>query len=273
MLRSFTTAILTLFTLVTHSAQNTDALQIFTENFPPYNYSENNTVTGINAQFVKEVCEDANLDCQFTVLPWKRAMRMASQTLPSGLISAARTQEREDLFKWVGPLSSGKNCVYRLTKRDDIMINTKADLPHYTLGTANDSAYLGLLDALGFVQGKNLFLFPGVYGLVKPFAAKRIDLIIGSSTTLSKQLAKGNLQISDVTPVLVLQDATNLANYMALHPQTDTQLVERLQTSLQALKSAGRLAEIEQQFVSLKSTENPRNIAPHLWDTCMSKPQ
>ena len=66
---------------------------------------------------MKAACEEAQIECDFKMLPWNRSMRMALEGPNSGLVSTARTTERENLFQWVGPLISGQNCIYKLASR------------------------------------------------------------------------------------------------------------------------------------------------------------
>lgn len=252
-------------------AQDT-SLPIFTEQFPPYSFVENGQVTGINIQFLQEVCEHAGIDCSFTLLPWKRAMRKTSVTMPSGLVSTARTNTRENLFKWVGPLSSGTNCVYRLASANNIVITDKYSLKNYKLGVSNDSVYMGLLHTLGFKENVNMFAYPGKFGLLKPFAFKRIDLLIGSANSIHQQLSHVDLTVQDIVPVFILRSESSVGNYLAMHPNTPEDLVARLQHGVNTLKESRRLDEIEHQFLKLTEAKNPHRIDLELWNTCVKEP-
>jgi polar amino acid transport system substrate-binding protein len=78
---SFTPKALILLFICSFSAQalteKTDALTIYTEQFPPYNFKLDNKLVGINLELTKAACELAKIDCQFELYPWNRSMKLA----------------------------------------------------------------------------------------------------------------------------------------------------------------------------------------------------
>jgi len=231
------TGILFLSAFNTHAHQLT--LPIYTEEFPPYNYSRDGHITGLNIEILRQACQLADVACEFTMLPWQRAMRMVHQNQPSGLVSTAKSAAREEQFKWVGPLLSGKSCLYRLTKNVFIKVEKQQDLLNYKVGISSDSLYLPLFKTIGFDVGQNLLVFPEKMGRVKPFAYERVDLIVGSSGSVYKQIAAAGLRLDDITPVFLLpHDTVAQGNYLALHPNTSDDLVLLLQNSVNEVMSA-----------------------------------
>ncbi|MBT1451745.1 transporter substrate-binding domain-containing protein [Glaciecola sp. XM2] len=257
-------------------AQNPDSeltgqkhLKIYTETFPPYNYINDGKLQGINVEFVQAMCELANIQCEFTLYPWNRSFRAAQNNKNSGLISAARTKERRELFSWIGPVSSGQSCIFKLSSRDDIQIKDQASLSQYTMGTARDNAYEKILEALGFTRTKNLILFPTKNGDVRPFAAQRVDFIIGSALTIEHQLTQAELALHEVTPVHVIDKQLLNGNFLALNLETDSSIVTALQRSYETLTEQNMLSTIEAKYIRPIQPEQ-KGILNNLdiWEEC-----
>lgn len=247
-------------------------LPIYTEHFPPYNYYENDTLTGINIELVEALCIDAQIDCRFTLLPWKRAMREMHKEAPSGIMSTARTPKREQQFHWVGPLSSSMNCVYRLANRNDIVVKQHTDLANYTVAISNDSVFLFEFYDIGLTSEKNLFIYLGKFMSLKPFAYGRVDLILGSRNTINEQLAHMNLSANDIAPVLVLNDFFHVGNYLALHKDTPASMVASLQKSAKTLLTNEYKSQIESKFLHDEKAPNTNHVNQELWDRCVKAP-
>ncbi|MDT0595309.1 substrate-binding periplasmic protein [Glaciecola petra] len=247
------------------------ALTIHTEHFPPYNYARQENITGINVEIVKALCEHAGVDCNFALFPWNRAMRMTKNTASTGLVSTARKEEREDEFLWVGPLVSGINCVYKLTSRDDISINTNTDLSNYILGTSSDASYIDLLSQLGFDENKNLILYRGKYGALKPFVVGRIDLIIGSATSIASQLEHVDLSVGFVQPVARISSENLSGNYLALNKTTPSAVVDKLKAAYVYLNESGSIDKIRDSFKKDSDLTRPTSVDQELWNICMSE--
>lgn len=262
------------FLLLTFSAYvfaNEQALVIYTEEFPPYNYTVNGDVTGINIQMVKIACREAEIDCVFKVLPWNRAMRDALEGPNTAIMSTARTSEREAKFQWVGPLKSSQNCIYKLAGRDDIVIPNLAATQHYVMGATKDTAHAAVLSNLGFVEGKNLNLYQGKFGSLKPFAAQRVDIVMGSANTIQEQFGSIGLSLSDIEPVAIITREFLNGNYLALHPAIRPEVVERLQGSMRTMNESGLSDQIEQDFVQDISLLPSAKSDSKLWRDCMKK--
>ncbi len=250
---------------------NEQSLVIYTEEFPPYNFSKDGKITGINIKIVQAACKEVDIKCEFQMQPWNRAMRMARNGPNTGIVSTARTPEREEWFSWVGPFIKSQNCIFKLANRTDIHIPNLESAKNYVLGAGATTAYKDTLDALGFIEGKNLKRYRGKGSNMRPFAAGRVDLIIDSATGIKVRLAIANLTLDDVVPVAAIDTSYLRGNHLALHPSVDDILVEKLQASIEHLKLSGEAAKIELEFVQPITKSVPNDIEPSLWSQCMKE--
>lgn len=91
--------------LLMASAQGNEPVRVLTEHSPPGEYlDDTGRVTGATAEMVRELMRRQGLDGDITLLPWARAYAEARQGPRVALFETTRTEAREPLFKWVGPI-------------------------------------------------------------------------------------------------------------------------------------------------------------------------
>jgi polar amino acid transport system substrate-binding protein len=98
-------------------ADPTEKIEYYTEVFPPFNFStDGGQATGMNTDLVIEMFKAVGSKKTYKdiiVAPWARGYSLAKDSKKLvALYSTTRTAARENLFKWVGPLSRGKNGLF-----------------------------------------------------------------------------------------------------------------------------------------------------------------
>lgn len=257
-MKNLSASILLLFCM----ASNASELTLLTENFPPYNFGSRDNVVGINAELLSTACRIAKVNCTFELLPWKRAFKIASTEQNRGVFSTARTPNREDGFIWVGPIVSSNGCFYRLKSRKDIVVTNAESLKNYTVGIARGDTYETVLKRMGFQEGENFLTFANKHDDSKMFRLGRMDLMIGSSLTLASQLHEAGLNIEDVVPVLVIDDASLGGNFLALNKESNVAVAESLQRALDLLKQIGEIEPIVSRYTGEQSMPDASLPAP-----------
>ena len=99
---------------------------LLTENFPPYNmaingknFAQEDNIDGIAVDIVREMFKRAGIKYSLTLrFPWDRIYKLALEKPGYGVFVTARLAEREDKFKWVGPIGP-----------DDWVLLAKGDSP------------------------------------------------------------------------------------------------------------------------------------------------
>jgi polar amino acid transport system substrate-binding protein len=229
-----------------------DKLTIFTEHFPPYNFTEKQQIIGINADIVKLLCTNINIECRFEMLPWTRAFENTLATPLSGLISTSRNKKRENNFEWVGKLVNSKTFLYRLRDRTDITASTLQQASRFTVGIIRNDIYQSALSANGFKEGKNLIEFSYKNDDVKLFMAGKIDMIIGSELTIPYQLENSGYRADSVTQVVEVPVKILGGNYLALNKQVPQKLVRALQQQLNYLRANNDIEKIITKYRNLR---------------------
>jgi polar amino acid transport system substrate-binding protein len=225
-----------------------DSVTIYTEQFPPYNFSNKGHLEGINLEFVKAMCVDADIECQFELLPWSRAYHLAQQKPLSGLVSTARIPDREDLFKWIGPMASSRNFFYRLQSNDRINPIDLSQVKDHSLCVVRDSIYEKFVESIGFEGDKNLLKVSHYYECINLFFKNKIELIIGSELSFKYQLMQYGHQGREVVKLVELPLNGTVGNFLALNKALPEELVSRLQASYDKLSKQGLLETYIEQY-------------------------
>ncbi len=100
--------LLLLMLLLSASLACAAELRIITEIAPPLNYTEDGTetgkLTGQAAEIVKEVQKRIGDATPIEVMPWARGYSLVQSEPNVMLFSTTRTEAREGLLQWVGPV-------------------------------------------------------------------------------------------------------------------------------------------------------------------------
>lgn len=124
-----------------------ETLVLLTENLVPFNmavnggnYAKDDGISGISTDTVRAACERAQIECQLILrFPWDRVYQQALSEPGYGVFSTARTPEREDKFKWVGPLAVN-DWVLMARGDSSIHLNSLEDAARYRIGGYKNDA-------------------------------------------------------------------------------------------------------------------------------------
>ncbi|GAB3036808.1 ABC transporter substrate-binding protein [Bowmanella dokdonensis] len=222
-------------------------MTVYTEHFPPYQFVHKNRVVGINADIVRRMCQKVEAECRFELLPWQRAYQNVQQDRAGGLISTARSDDREQQFQWVGPLVKSTSYLYKLRQREDIQLVNLADATRFTIGIPPNDVYEAILIQHGFEKGRNLLNVSYKHADMKLFALGKLDLIVGSPLTLHYQVQATGFALEDLVPALEFPLPVK-GNYLALNLAFPKPLKQQLQQALDHMNDEGVVQQIIEQY-------------------------
>lgn len=174
--------------------------KIMTEDYPPYNYMKDGKLTGLATEVVQEIAKRIGHPTDIELLPWARGYGLIQQKDGLILYSMTRTEERENLFKWVGPVASNK-WVFFAKKGSGITLASLEDAKKIgKIGTYKDDAAELFLKGQGF---SNIDSVLDDMQNVPKLMAGRINLwIVGELQGIYKAKEKGvNDQLEKVFDV------------------------------------------------------------------------
>lgn len=246
MFKSTLLALATSLILGTTAQAAPEQIDLLTENFPPYNmavdgknFARDENIRGIAADIIREMFQRAGIDYTLTLrFPWERIYKMALETPGYGVFVTARLPEREELFKWVGPI--GPDDWVLLARGDStIEVDSLEQARQYRIG-----AYKG--DAIAehlVTQGLQPTLALRDQVNVEKLQSGAIDLW-ATGDPAGRFLAKQQ-GVSGLKRVLRF-DSAEL--FLALNRQVSDETVEKLQAALDQMRADGTINTITGRY-------------------------
>lgn len=222
---------------------NTSPLQVYTNEYPPFCFTENDQVTGVATDLVVALMAKMGQSPHIQALPWARALESISGPPNVMLYTVTRTEERERQFKWVGPLMSSHVVLF--ARRDAKLVIQRLDDAKAVkaIGTVQGYATQTLLRDKGFTNLDALAGSEG--GNPEKLMTGRIDLWATDNVT---GIYQAKLRGVDPAMMKVVYRVVELPKYLAFSKQTDDQVIKQWQTALDKAKKDGTFHKILAQW-------------------------
>lgn len=224
------------------------SVTVVTEEYPPYNFTENGTIKGCSTEIVREVLKRARLEYTLASYPWARTYNLALSTPNVLIYSIGRSRERENLFKWIDVVAPFDIYLYKLKRRHDIDVGSLTDARKYRIGAVRDDVRAQYLEKHGFLPGKNLDLVVVDQQNVMKLGSGRIDLFPIDRLGLAHVVKLAGGRVEDYVPVLYLDDLS-AGLYLAFSRGTEDALVARCREALAGMKEDGTYDAIMRKYL------------------------
>lgn len=208
-----------------------ESLAYYTENYPPANFYEHNKLKGISVDTLNLMW--AHLDAEpqdIEVVPWARGYRNALMRKNSVLFTMSRTEEREQSFKWVGPVFSSNHVLVGKANRE-FSISSMEDVFAYRVATIRGDISEISLRKQGFPERQ----MGKVSELKQAFLMlrnDRVDLMMISIHGLQHVL----LQMHESrNKYQVVWRVNKIGNYFAFNKDTPDEVISALQQAFDAI--------------------------------------
>ncbi|MBW2545397.1 MAG: transporter substrate-binding domain-containing protein [Deltaproteobacteria bacterium] len=219
--------------------------QVYTLEYPPVCFTKDGKATGIATEMVREALKRLDVSYDIRSLPWKRAYAYLSEEPDVMLFTVTRTEARENLFKWAGPIITSR-LVFFARKDSTIEIKSLEDAKK--------------VDRIGLVQG---------YSVEKHLRERgftNIDTMGASEKTNPVKLMKGridlwatvdlvgiyNAKLQGINPedmkivYVVIKDQHK---YIAFSKQVPDEIVQKWQDVLDEMKQDGTFKKVLDKWV------------------------
>ncbi len=221
-------------------------LQIYTENYPPITFMNDfGEITGFGTDIVNEIMQRNNIFEKIKVTTWSNAYNMALHNPNFCLFTMDRTEIRDTLFQWVGPI--GNNDTHFYVRADsDITINSIEDaMALEAIGTVSSWFSDQYLRDLGFT---NLVSDgdPGV--IVDWLMSGEVDAFVCSAITISDILQANDFSFEDVReePFTLLSSDF----YISFSKNTPETTVNLWQETFEAMQTDGTYDAIYEKWLA-----------------------
>lgn len=220
------------------------------EEYPPWNFSKNGRVTGLSPELLRLMWKKMGCAEQpIEILPWARGYKYVQENKNHVLMTMVRTEQREQQFKWVGPISTTVFFLIGLAE-SDIELTSIEDAKRYRIGTIREDAAEQILKSMGLGK-KSITSLTRIEQALKMLRAKRIDLLAYDRRSFVNLIRKEGLQESQFEYALRLKEERD---YYAFHKATPDVVIKEFQRALDGLK-AEHVALLERYFNPAASSE------------------
>ncbi|MGE8482085.1 ABC transporter substrate-binding protein [Pseudomonas sp. FP1740] len=222
-------------------------LVLLTENFPPYNMAKNGknfaqdeNINGIAVDIVREMFKRADIPYSLTLrFPWERIYKLALEKPGYGVFVMARLPDRENLFKWVGPI--GPDDWIMLAKADSkITLESLDQARKYKIGAYKGDAIAETLAK----QGLKPIVVLRDQDNAKKLANGQIDLW-ATGDPAGRYLAR----LDGVTGLKTVLRFNSAELYLALNKDVPDETVAKLQAALDQLRKEGVVDDIMARYL------------------------
>lgn len=241
-----TAACLGLASALLVAPQSALALKLLTEENPPLNYTENKKLTGMGTDVVREMGKRAKMKLDFEVMPWNKAYEKAQADKETCLYSTARLENRENAFKWVGPIAVNKWGLYALDGFKPKIATLKEARPYRIGGVERDAKieFLRQQGVTNIVEERDNRQNPPKLTLNRK-EGQKIDLWITSVADAKRVAAQA--KIPGVKLVLQVREQES---YLACSPRTLPATLKALETALESMQKDGSYDKIVKSWES-----------------------
>ena len=228
-------------------AQSIDDLMIMTEIYPPLNFEQDGKLQGISVDIMALLLERLNTKLtrdDIKLLPWARAYKYLQTRENTCLFSTTRTEEREDLFKWVGPIIPSRHVLIA-PKYKKISIQSLEDLKKYRIGTVIEDVAEQLLVEMGYDKG-TLIAVSDPALCAKQLDKGRIDLWAYGDIVANWIIKQEGFLPDDYESVYVLKES---GYYFAFYKETPDDVIQQFQQALDELNEQGEIQKIVDSYL------------------------
>ncbi len=221
----------------TDEAAGDSEIIIVTEDYPPLNYlDEDGNIAGTATEMVRAALGQLDWDAEIQLFPWARTYDMALEQENVFIYSITRTEEREDLFKWVAPVAYENVYLYKLKDRDDLNINALDDAKDYMIATVADYFTEQGLISHGFAIDENLNSVPDQSMSISQLFEGRADFWIGGAEgdVLEQIVSDAGYDVNDIEVALLVEEMSATL-YIAANINTADELVQQLRDAMPAV--------------------------------------
>jgi len=221
-----------------------------TEENPPFNIAQGGKPAGISTDILNEMIKRAGVEARFEILPWDSAYRRAQAEKDTCLYSTARLENRERLFRWIGPVATNKWVLVAKSDFSDTIMDD-ADARKYKIGAVKTDAKTEFLRSkaiTNILESDSEAQIPPKLFLKKEDPA-RIDLWVSGLYAYKTVAEKAR-----VTGVKTVYRVGEQQLFLACSPRTSDDAFKKLEVADQSMRKDGTwgrlIAEGEKRFAN-----------------------
>ena len=231
-------------------------MQILCEDGPPFQIVEpDGPLTGMTVEVVRELQERVGNQDEIQVVPWARGYEEVLNTPNTMLFSMARTQERDALFYWVGPVAETTFGFYARADADLTITSLEDAKQVQAIGVYQNDVRDVFLTEAGFT---NLDRSHAPVQNFRKLMEGRVELLAESDNAIADNAAANGYAPEDVKLLYVFMRSQL---YIAISRQTDPAVARLWQEAFTGMQADGSLAAIYARYFPARPLPGPPVVA------------
>ncbi|WP_246118618.1 substrate-binding periplasmic protein [Desulfobotulus alkaliphilus] len=223
-----------------------------TDDYPPYSYKKNGSISGICMDVIQNVFGEHDYDFNVLLYPFARAYVTARDGENIFQFCVARTPEREELFQWIGPVGPSYEGLVALRKRADISIDADSDMSAHTIGTVIEDVVDQHLSLIQEELGLMLDKASGYRQNIRKLMAGRIDIWAGNIFVAFQLAEELGYDPEDLRVVYTFPDL-HKDFYLVTGLKSDPDLVKDLTRIFDSYVEKGGYEEMKKRFIKSRA--------------------
>lgn len=214
------------------------------ENAAPQNYLENGILKGYAAELLVAMWSRMGVKPKtIQFLPWDKAYQLALTQPKTVLLTTTRLDERETLFKWVGPINTPRFSLFADATRS-IKISSLEDARKYRIGTViNDAAEMLLIKRK--FPAEQLDRSHDIKAALIRLQDGKFDLFAYSEASMKYSM---KLYGFDANRYLKVFPISGSSVFFAFQKDTPDSDIKEFQEALNGLKNDGTYKKIKEKY-------------------------
>jgi len=220
-------------------------LKVITEDWAPYNYEENGVLTGFSVEIVQAIMVELEESHKIAIYPGARGESMLDNLPNIMSFSLFRTPERENRYKWIGPISI--ESIYFYKRKNDLRIfKTLSDIKKVDkIAVPHKGLILSYVEAQGIT---NIYKMLKMDAQIRHVLMGRADLAV-TATPLG--VAHYLKKLNKPTDALVKTQVKLLEFplYIACSRKIPDSVIDRWQQAFEKVKASGKFQRIYNKYL------------------------
>ncbi|CAM3567039.1 substrate-binding periplasmic protein [Parendozoicomonas haliclonae] len=235
-----------LLTTLSATASATQEFTLLTESFAPLQMSltgksvaKNDGVSGLATDIIRQLFKNIGYTAEYHLKSsWDDAFNTAAATPGYGVYSTFRSAEREDMFKWVGPVYY-EDWVLLARLDDEIKLNNILEAKKYSVGSFTFDAITDHLVELGITPKR------ASNDAVNIARLRNGSIDLWASSSLTGPYIASNFRYQ-VKPVMTFSSGEF---WLAMHKSTDDAVIDTMNQELKNMYERGDVDKILAEYL------------------------
>lgn len=216
--------------------------EVMTTDYPPYSYEKDGVTKGREIAVTYAMMEKMGYHNKIGLFSWSKAYSLTKDYPNYVLVTVARKKDRENLFKWVGPITVQDLILFEHSENPTHIKTLEETKKEHMIAVVKNFSTHQFLEKNGYT---NLLMVENVTGLIKLLEHQRVDLIPFAPEVIPFVMHKNGLHTSLFQPTPVKLYTNTF--YIAFSKNISDQEVSKWQNILDELKRSGKYESLQRK--------------------------